>query len=226
MANLPEGFVYLDQVDSSILQNMAYATVNNFIGQKIDGYLSNRAIITASAAQALSLVQQDLLKDGFCIVVYDAYRPQKAVNHFISWSKDEADLAMKAHYYPHIDKKDLFDLGYIAKKSSHSRGSAVDISLIRAGEDLVIQPEERKFLDGRSFTYIGDGTLDMQSHFDLFDEGSWHDSPLVGQEASKNRNYLREKMQMRGFKPYDKEWWHYELSNEPFPDTYFDFDYC
>jgi len=225
MSNLPEGFVYLDQVDSSILQNMAYASENNFIGQKINGYVSNRAILTSKAAHALSLVQQDLLECGFSLVVYDAYRPQKAVNHFIAWSKNESHIEMKAHYYPHIDKKDLFDLGYLATKSAHSRGSTVDLSIIRVGDEkLLLNSQERCFEDGRAFTYLSDGTLDMHSHFDLFDEGSWHDSPLVSGEAAKNRNYLRTKMQAQGFNSYDKEWWHYELRDEPFPDRYFDFD--
>jgi D-alanyl-D-alanine dipeptidase len=146
------------------------------------------------------------------------------VNHFIAWSTDAADVKMKAHYYPHIDKKNLFDLGYLAKKSSHSRGSTVDVSIIRVGGTLLSELKERNFLDGRAFTYLADGTLDMHSHFDLFDESSWHDSALVGQEAAKNRNYLRAKMQAQGFNSYDKEWWHFELINEPFPNMYFDFD--
>ena len=204
---------------------MSYASENNFIGQTITGYVSNRAILTSKAAHALSLVQQDLLKDGFSLVVYDAYRPQKAVNHFIAWSKDASQIEMKAHYYPHINKKDLFDLGYLAEKSAHSRGSTVDLSIIRVGdEELLLNSQERRFEDGRAFTYLSDGTLDMHSHFDLFDEGSWHDSPLVSCEAVKNRGYLRAKMRAQGFNFYDKEWWHYELRDEPFPDTYFDFD--
>ncbi len=227
--SLADGFVYLSDVDPSIIQVMSYAKDANFIGAKIDGYLKACAILTIQAARAAQEVQLRLLLNGFSLVVYDAYRPQKAVDHFIRWSNDADDLKMRDMYYPSItNKRQIFDLGYISAKSSHSRGSALDVSIIKLRNVYKANPKvkQRKILDGRILPYLDDGTLDMYTSFDLFDQASMHDTTLIPKQNLAWRQYLRVTMQNAGFLDYQKEWWHYTLDNEPFKDTYFDFDVC
>ena len=199
--NLEKGFVYLSDIDSSIIVDLKYYSKNNFTGKFVEGYNSNKAILTKEAALALSNVQDDLKKLGYSLVLYDAYRPQSAVDFFVQWSMDLNDTIKKAIYYPDIKKSQLFELGYIAHKSGHSRGSTVDVSLVKMSSN--------KELDmGTIFDYFG-----VESHT-FFDE--------ISENQKANRLLLYEVMTDNGFKNYSKEWWHYTLENEPF-EKYFNF---
>lgn len=226
MSNLSNGFVYLDQVAPSILQNIVYAGEQNFIGRKIDGYIQGRAILSEQAAKALVNVQEEIQNDGYSLLVYDAYRPQKAVDQFMRWSSDANDTKMRELYYPYVAKSELVELGYIVRRSAHSRGSTVDVTLVVSGQNVAKTPDiiKRKLKCGREFHHLYDGSVDMSSSFDLFDEVSSHNSKLILPESAKYRAYLSDKMQKHGFARYDKEWWHYTLRAEPFPDTYFNFN--
>ncbi len=203
MEKLSDSFVYLESIIPEAAFDIRYFTKNNFVGTEIDGYEKHTAIITKNAAEALRRVCDELLKEGLTLKIYDCYRPQRAVNHFVRWARDLTDTKMKSAYYPDVEKKDLFKEGYIAEKSSHSRGSTVDLTLINAetGEEL-----------------------DMGSTFDFFSEIS---HPLyegsITKEQRENRLKLRNIMLSHGFLPLESEWWHFTLRDEPFPDTYFDF---
>ena len=227
-ANLPQGFVYLHEVDPSILVQMRYLSDQNFIGKPLNGYKKPVVILTREAAEALAKLQQDVKKDGYTVVVYDAFRPQKTVDQFVAWGDDINDNKMKALYYPRVAKHDVFRLQYVAEKSTHTRGSTVDLSLLPAGQTLKdikdITPVKRTLADGFEVFFLDDGTLDMGTSFDLFDEASHPASQLVAQNYQKNRQYLQDKMQQYGFEGVETEWWHFTFKNEPFPDTYFDFD--
>ncbi len=223
--HLPQDFVYVKDINPSIIESLRYYSKENFIGIQIDGYKANRVILTKQAAEALSNVQQELLKQGYSLVVYDAYRPQRAVDMFITWSQDLNDQVEKSKYYPRVDKSEVFQLGYVTKKSGHTRGSTVDLTIIKLNSvPHEVQIEKRYLTDGSQILFLNDGTIDMGSSFDLFDEASHHDTALVKPEFLKMRDYLREIMKKNGFYEYKKEWWHYTLKDEPFPNTYFDFD--
>jgi D-alanyl-D-alanine dipeptidase len=200
--NLPEGFSYLSDVDSTIQKELRYITSNNFIGKPIDGYQKDTLIISTEAAQALKKVQAKLKEFGLGLKVYDAYRPQRAVDHFVRWANVLNDTLMKRQYYPEVAKKDLFKLDYIASRSGHTRGSTVDLTLV----DMKTGTE-----------------LDMGSAFDFFGIPSHPFHPNLTPKQRANRMLLRNLMLEAGFKPYSKEWWHFTLKNEPFPKTYFDF---
>jgi len=202
--SLPDNFVYLEDIDPSIIQDMKYFTYDNFIGRPIKGYETGRCIITRPAALALAKVQKILQQQSRSLKVFDCYRPQTAVNDFIEWGDDALDQKMKASYYPRVNKADFFTLGYVGKKSGHTRGSTVDLTIVR------VEPD-------KNVTELAMGT-----HFDFMDEHSHYFSTQVSEEARKNRILLREVMQT-DFNPYDIEWWHFSLKNEPFPDIYFDF---
>lgn len=199
---LPDGFVYVtDEIPTAILE-IRYYSEDNFVGTVVDGYHAPKAILTEEAAQALKKAADNLYEQGYYIKIFDAYRPQSAVDHFIRWAKDLDDTKMKEKYYPDLDKSVLFELGYIAEKSGHSRGSTVDLTLV----DVSTGKE-----------------LDMGSGFDFFGEISNHGTDLITEEQEKNRNILRDAMVDAGFEVYPEEWWHYKLKDEPYPDTYFDF---
>lgn len=202
---LPRGFVYLDQAIPGLLLDLRYAGALNFVGEPVDGYLKPRCILTAEAAEALKRVQEELRPFGLGLKVFDGYRPQRAVDHFVRWAGNIADTRMKAEFYPDVDKRDLFRDGYIAAKSSHSRGSTVDLTIVSLkGDD-----------EGRE--------LDMGSGFDYFGLSSWPDNPGTASSSRAHRLLLRELMVKHGFKPYPQEWWHFTLKQEPWPDTYFNF---
>ena len=224
---LPENFVYLSDIDHTILQDIRYASELNFVGTKIDGYLAPRAIMTKVAAEALRSIQKQVEKDGLSLVIYDAYRPQKAVMHFTRWAEGSTQK-MKKEYYPHIDKSQSFELGYISRTSAHCKGSTVDLTLIDKSSHLKkhskIIYSKRTLLKDKEILFLDDGTLDMGSQFDLFDEASWHANDFVSGKHLENRKYLRNIMMKNGFDDYRKEWWHYRFLDEPFPDTDFDFD--
>lgn len=160
---------------------------------------------------------------GYSLVVYDGYRSQTAVNHFIEWAQT-SDESQKHLYYPTIDKKAVFPPGYVSKKSGYSRGSTVDFSIIKLNEKLYdVEITERRLSDGSKIQFLDDGTIDMGSSFDLLHPASHYDSQLIQPEYLLMRNFLKKVMEDHGFRRYDKEWWHYTLEDEPYPDTYFDF---
>ena len=199
--NLEKGFVYLSDIDSSIIVDLKYYSKNNFTGKFVEGYNSNKAILTKEAAINLSNVQDDLNKLGYSLILYDAYRPQSAVNFFVKWSLNFNDTINKRIYYPNNKKSELFKLGYIAYKSGHTRGSTVDVSLVEITTNKVLDM-------GTIFDYFG-----VESHT-FFDD--------ISENQKSNRLILFEAMSNNGFKNYSKEWWHYTLENEPF-QKYFDF---
>ena len=185
-----------------IVQEIRYYSTYNFIGDRIDGYEEPVALLTKEAARALKAVAGELNAQGYRLKVFDAYRPACAVRSFVLWGIEDLDLRMKPYFYPDLEKQELFKKGYIAKMSSHSRGSAVDLTLLdmRSGKEL-----------------------DMGSPFDLFSELSHPDSPGVTEEQHENRMLLQKAMIRNGFQPIDCEWWHFSLKNEPYPDVYFEF---
>lgn len=201
-ADLPNGFVYLGDVDSSIATEVRYATTNNFVGKRVDGYQAKKIILTRQAAEALSRVQADLKSQGYALKVFDAYRPQRAVNHFIRWTRDRRDLKTKKEYYPDIPKGTLLGGGYISSRSRHSSGSTIDLTLV-------------KLSTGKE--------VDMGTPFDFFGPESGHNSSAVTATQRGNRQLLKNAMSKGGFFSYHKEWWHYTLRNEPFAGRYFDF---
>ncbi len=195
-ASARKHFVDVQEVDPTIQTEIRYYGENNFVGKRIKGYEAPKCLLTKEAAAALAEAQKDLKKRGLSLKMYDCYRPQRAVNHFERWAKDLNDQKMKPVFYPNVDKKDLFKEGYIASRSSHSRGSAVDLTI-----------------DG----------LDMGSPYDFFDPISHTANPKIKGKARRNRLLLKKVMERHGFKNYEKEWWHYFFNNEPFPNRYFNF---
>ena len=223
-SELPHDFVFLTDIDPTIIESTRYSTKNNFLGKQVPGYTSNRVICTKVAAETLKKVHDDLKQAGYKLVVYDGYRPKRSVDEFMRWSKDEKDQIAKAYYYPTINKKDVFKLGYVAEKSSHSRGSTFDLTLIESDKNLTpIAYSSHKLLSGETIPFLDDNTANMGASFDLFHEASHHDTSLVNDANTRMRNLLRNTMKKYGFKEYQEEWWHYTLANEPHPDTYFDF---
>ena len=202
-AQVPPGFVYVQDLIPSIQVDLRYYSQQNFLGTKVDGYHKNIAILTSEAAQALKNVQNELLQENLSILFYDGYRPQVAVHHFVRWSRDLKDTLQKKQFYPDISKQYLFKEGYISSKSGHSRGSTLDVTIV----DLT----------------TGEA-LDMGSPFDFFGMQSWFNYNSLRDEQKSNRLRLRNIMLKYGFMFYEKEWWHFRLLNEPFPDVYFDFD--
>jgi zinc D-Ala-D-Ala dipeptidase len=213
-----KGFVELSEVDPTILISPRYATSDNFIGTPIDGYRKSTVVMLKQTAQALKAAQAAFKKDGYCLVVYDAYRPQQAVDHFIRWIDNAVDCTNKAQYYPRVDKANMIAQGYISKRSGHSRGSRIDLTIIKEGQRVhPIVAKTRKLADGYTLMFLDDGTVDMGSSFDLFDEASHTASTLVTVPVHKMRMYLKSVMEKYGFENYDKEWWHFSLNNEPYP---------
>ena len=198
----PSGFVVLSDMVPGILQEIRYYSTYNFIGDRIDGYEEPCALLTREAARALKSVSGEVNALGYRLKVFDAYRPVRAVRHFELWGIEDLDLRMKPFFYPDLEKAELFARGYIARRSSHSRGSAVDLTLL----DMQTGKE-----------------VDMGSPFDLFSELSHPDCRDVTDEQFDNRMLLQQTMVRCGFQPIDCEWWHFSLADEPYPDTYYDF---
>ena len=197
------GFVVLSDVVPEIIQEIRYYSSYNFVGERIAGYEEPCALMTREAAEALRAVSEDVMRQGYRLKIYDAYRPQMAVDHFVEWAKKLDDTRMKPYFYPELEKDVLFDQGYIAAESGHSRGSTVDLTLfdMKTGKEVDM---------GGTFDYFG-----RLSHPD-------YKGNLTKQQL-KNRKILRDAMLRHGFKPLDTEWWHFTLENEPYPDTYFTF---
>lgn len=223
---IPHAFVYLHDIDPSIKQDIRYAGSHNFIGRPIAGYKKPQCILTRPTAQALGRVQQELLQSGLSLKVYDCYRPQRAVNDFIRWSRDPQDQMAKAEFYPKVDKSLFFKLGYVAAKSGHTRGSTVDLTIVRRNAPTTSKFQPAQQLTACFAPYLQrfrDQGIDMGTGFDCFDPRSHAYSKNINLVAYQHRVLLRRLMQKYGFKPYEKEWWHFTLAREPYPTRYFDF---
>ncbi len=224
-AQIPDGFVEVHDVIPTIVLDMRYYSEHNFIGKRIDGYVAPASYLTEEAALALSQVQKELLELGLSLKIYDSYRPQRAVDHFVRWAEDLSDTSMKEEFYPSVEKRHLFRDGYIAARSGHSRGSTLDLTIVTlpvqeqgswSTDSLVdcTETPDRRFRDN---------SLDMGTGYDCFDALSWTGDDRVGAQQRANRLLLKALMEKHGFRNYPREWWHYTLVDEPFPDTYFDF---
>jgi zinc D-Ala-D-Ala dipeptidase len=197
----PAAFVDAASVVPGLLADIRYAGSHNFVGRPIDGYEAPRCLLTHEAANALADVSRELRPHGLHIKVFDCYRPSRAVANFVHWARDIGDTAAKAEFYPNVDKRTLFRDGYIASRSGHSRGSTADLTLAND--------------DGHE--------LDMGTPFDFFSPKSWTADSSITAEQHANRMLLATAMRRHGFRGYDKEWWHFTLRGEPFPETFFDF---
>ena len=196
------GFVQVTEVIPDALLDVRYYSTYNFVGARVAGYEAPVVLLTREAAAALRLVSDDLRAQGLRLVIYDGYRPQRAVDHFARWAEDLTDVAMKPVFYPDVDKAELFQRGFIARRSGHSRGSTVDLTLLDENSGML---------------------LDMGGPFDFFGELSHPDYAGVTPHQHRNRMLLRDAMVARGFRPLSTEWWHFTLVNEPYPETFFDF---
>lgn len=201
-AQLPKTFVYVEDVIPSIKVELRYFSNNNFLGKPVDSYKREVAILTVQAADALKNVQDELKQYNLSIMIYDSYRPQTAVNHFVRWARVLNDTINKRAFYPNVKKQHLFKEGYISSQSGHSRGSTMDITLVDIN---TCEP------------------LDMGSPYDFFGPESWIANNNLTTQQRANRMLLQTVMLKHGFRCYTKEWWHFTLLNEPFPNTYFDF---
>lgn len=225
-SDLPKGFVYLRDLAPSIVQDIRYASSHNFIGRPIPGYGAPECILTVAAAQALSAVQTALAARGLSLIAWDCYRPTRAVATFVRWTGEAADQRMKAEFYPNTDKRQLLALGYVAAHSGHSRGSTVDVGIVPAS--LRAPPpwdpaEPLKPCTASKDERFEDGTVDLGTGYDCLDDRARYDDAHVGTAARANRMLLHDLMVRAGFAPYWREWWHFTLTGEPFPDTAFDF---
>ena len=196
------GFVSIGEAVPDVLLDIRYYSSFNFIGERIDGYEAPAALLTREAAAALKKVSDEAVNLGWRLKIFDAYRPQKAVDHFVRWAKDPADARMKAYFYPELEKKDIIPQNYIAEHSGHSRGSTVDLTLF----DMASQRD-----------------ADMGGTFDYFGEKSHPDYPGITEKQHQNRMLLQKLMVKHGFRPLESEWWHFTLEKEPYTDTYFTF---
>lgn len=222
----PSGIVDLRDVAPTVHHDIRYRTKHNFVGTRIDAYEEARCLLSRDAAKQLAKVQRDVRKKGYTLKVYDCYRPQTAVDHFVRWAADEDDETMKREFYPRIGKDTLFEDGYIAEQSGHSRASTVDLTLVKlpAKKQRPWRPS-----DGLQPCYwpqkdrYRDNSIDMGTGFDCFDTRSHTDDPRSTKKQQANRQRLVQAMERRGFSNYENEWWHFTLDDEPYPDTYFDF---
>ena len=222
---LPNKFVYLDDFIPNIVIELRYNSSFNFIGKNIDGYKNNRCILTVDMAEALKEVQNELQVMGLGLKVYDAYRPQKAVDHFLRWANDESDTLTKKEFYPTFTKKELLENLYIATKSSHSRGSAIDLTIVPfpLSEQEPFKIKDQWDCSKGNYIPQRDNSLDMGSSYDCFHEISHTGSTIITPQQRANRLLLKSLMEKQGFRNYYKEWWHYNFINETFPETYFNF---
>lgn len=218
---MPGGFVYLRDVDPTIVQDIRYASVSNFTGAPVPGYGARECVLAREAAAALKAVQAALRDKQLSLKVYDCYRPARAVAAFVAWAKRPDDSKAKAAYYPSLDKSDLFP-DYIATRSGHSRGATVDVSLVPLGAGNVADKTEGPCI-ATPGERADDGSLAMGTRFDCFDPRAHTDAPGLSEKESVNRQTLVSAMQAAGFKNYPLEWWHFTLDPEPYPDRYFDF---
>jgi D-alanyl-D-alanine dipeptidase len=199
---MKDGFVFVDEFVSGIRWDAKYATWDNFTGKPVDGYLANRIVGTRALCGALERARQKAESLGFGLLLWDGYRPQRAVDCFLRWSRQSEDGRTKSRHYPNIGRAEMFEKGYVAARSGHSRGSTVDLTLF----------------------HLATGELaPMGGDHDLMDPISHHGAKGITQAEARNRQHLCSVMTACGFSSYDCEWWHYTLRDEPYPDTYFDF---
>ncbi|CAM4192238.1 D-Ala-D-Ala dipeptidase VanX [Paenibacillus macerans] len=199
---MQKGFVFLDEVLPEIRWDAKYATWDNFTGKPVDGYEVNRIVGTHELAAALHVAQEQAAVLGYGLLLWDGYRPQRAVDRFLKWSEEPEDGRTKSKHYPNINRSEMIRKGYVAAQSSHSRGSAIDLTLYRLDTNVLVP---------------------MGGDFDLMDVISHHEAKGITEAETENRRLLRSIMESSGFNAYDYEWWHYTLKNEPYPSTYFDF---
>jgi D-alanyl-D-alanine dipeptidase len=223
---LPKGFVYLRDIDPTIVQDIRYAGSHNFVGRPVKGYLAAECILSAAAANALEGVQRILAEKKLSVIVWDCYRPKRAVTDFVQWSKDPAHTEAKAEFYPHTDKAMLFALGYLSRRSAHTRGSTVDLGIVPIAVSSAPPPPSPPFKactspKGERFE---DGTIDLGTGYDCLDVLANASSAGVGTNARRNRQMLKSLMERAGFRPNGREWWHFELIDAPFDREGFDFE--
>lgn len=197
-----DDFVFVDEVVPGIRWDAKYATWDNFTGKPVDGYAANRIVGTTALCDALARARETAAAHGFGVLLWDGYRPQRAVDDFLRWSRQPEDGRTKPRHYPNIERGEMFELGYVAAQSGHSRGSTVDLTLFDLSTGELVA---------------------MGGDHDLMDSVSHHDAVGIRETEARNRRHLRSIMERAGFSSYATEWWHYTLRNEPFPDTYFDF---
>jgi zinc D-Ala-D-Ala dipeptidase len=222
----PDNFVNIREVIPSVVLDIRYFGPHNFVGARVDGYHRPLCLITRQAADALEKVQAELQQFSLSLKIYDCYRPQRAVDHFVRWAKDIEDTKTKKEFYPTVDKQNLFRDHYISDKSSHTRGSTVDLTVVP-----VPTPDQKEYLPGETlqacFLPVGerfrDNGIDMGTGFDCFHALSHPGNQKVGLQPRINRLLLKTLMDKYGFNNYAEEWWHFTLRNEPYRDTYFDF---
>jgi D-alanyl-D-alanine dipeptidase len=199
---MEKGFVFLDEALPGIRWDAKYATWDNFTGKPVDGYEVNRIVGTHALAAALLVAQKQAAELGAGLLLWDGYRPQRAVDRFVQWSREPEDGRTKSKHYPNINRSDMIPKGYVAARSGHSRGGAIDLTLYRTAANELVP---------------------MGGDFDLMDAVSHHGAEGIKPAETENRWLLRSIMESSGFNSYEYEWWHYSLKNEPYPDTYFDF---
>nr|ADU56081.1 hypothetical protein CA878-3 [uncultured organism CA878] len=197
-----DDFVFVDELVPGIRWDAKYATWDNFTGKPVDGYLVNRIVGTKALCAALKKAQEEAAALGFGLLLWDGYRPQRAVDRFLHWSQQPEDGRTKARHYPNIDRPEMFEKGYVAAKSGHSRGGTVDLTIYHLATDELVA---------------------MGGDHDFMDPISHHGAAGITQDEARNRQHLRSIMETSGFNAYEYEWWHYTLKQEPYPDTYFDF---
>lgn len=216
-------FVNITDVVPDVILEIRYYGTYNFVGARIDGYLQPVALLTKEAADSLRAVSDDVISQGYRLKIYDAYRPQMGVDHFVRWSKDPTDTCTKAYFYPMLDKPVLFEQDYVMSKSGHTRGSTVDLTLF----DMATEKE----LDmGGTFDWFGEeshpdycGDAQTGEYKGLSEEQKVKGMKAISEEQFRHRMILRQAMLRHGFKALDSEWWHFTLKDEPYPDTYFEF---
>ena len=219
----PAGFVRLAEAVPDVILEIRYYSTYNFVGDRIDGYEKPTALVTAEAAKALKAVSDDVMRQGYRLKIYDAYRPQRAVTHFMEWAKKVDDVRMKPYFYPNLDKSVLFAQGYIAEKSGHSRGSTVDLTLF----DMAAEKDVDM---GGTFDWFGKeshpdwcGNPETQEYKGEYPGETQAKGGKINERQFRNRMLLRTAMMRHGFKPLEEEWWHFTLAKEPYPSTYFDY---
>lgn len=222
---LPDNFVRVADVIPDALFEMRYATEHNFVGHPINGYSSPECLLTRPAAQALKKVQRRVAAKGYTLKIYDCFRPQRAVDEFVDWARDPDDTTTKAEFYPTLDKTVLFPQGYIAEKSGHSRGSTLDLTLVPKGTGISptwVVGDKQVACTEPAGARFPDTSIDMGTGFDCFNARANTADPTVTGTQAHNRAVLVKAMEGAGFANYPKEWWHFTLNGEPYPDTYFD----
>ena len=223
---IPEGFVDIKNTIPDIELDIRYFGPHNFVGEKINGYNAGKCLLTKEAATALAEVQKDLARFSLSLKIYDCYRPQRAVDHFVKWATEIKNIKTKKEFYPTVDKRNLFKDGYIDSKSGHSRGSTIDLTIVP-----VPVPQQAEYIPGQILSAchlpvnrrFRDNSIDMGTGFDCFSELSHTENKSIGLQQRLNRMLLKSLMTKYGFRNFEKEWWHYTLINEPYPNTYFDF---